>query len=52
MTTGFTVAQVALLACVYLPGVSEPARGAFLLMSLWCFGASLGARFARMGVSK
>lgn len=52
MTTGFTVAQVALLACAYLPGVSEPARGAFLLMSFWCFGASLGARFARKGVSK
>lgn len=52
MTIGFTVAQLTLLACAYMPGVSEPARGAILLMSVWCFGASLGARFVRKGVSK
>lgn len=52
MVTAFSVAQLTLLACAYMPGVSEPARGAILLMSLWCFGASLGARFARKGVSE
>lgn len=52
MVTGFTLAQVLLLLFAYMPGVSEPARGAFLLMSFWCFGAGLGARFARKGVSK
>ena len=52
MVTGFTLAQILLLAFAYMPGVAEPARGAFLLMSFWCFGATLGARFARKGVSK
>lgn len=47
MVTAFSVAQLALLAFALMPGVAEPARGAFLLMSFWCFGASLGARFAR-----
>ena len=49
MIAAFTAAQLALLAFALMPGVSEPARGAFLLMSFWCFGASVGARVAREG---
>lgn len=49
MVTVFTLTQILLLAFAYMPGVAEPARGAFLLMSFWCFGATLGARFAGRG---
>ena len=46
MIVALAVAQIAILACAFMPGVTEPARGALLLMSLWCFGASVGARVA------
>lgn len=46
MASWLVVAQLALLAIAYLPGVSEPAQGALLLTSLWFFGAYLGARLA------
>lgn len=49
MVAAFTIAQILLLAFAHMPGVAEPARGAFLLMSMWCFGATLGARFAGRG---
>ena len=49
MVTVFTLTQILLFAFAYMPGVTEPARGAFLLMSFWCFGATLGARFAGRG---
>lgn len=39
-------AQLALLAFAYMPGVSQPARGAFLLMSFWCFGGMVGSMLA------
>lgn len=49
MVAGFAIAQIVLLAFAYMPGVAEPARGALLLMSFWCFGAALGARLAGRG---
>lgn len=49
MVTVFTLTQILFLAFAHMPGVSEPAHGAFLLMSFWCFGATLGARFAGRG---
>lgn len=49
MVTVFTLTQILFLAFAHMPGVAEPARGAFLLMSFWCFGATLGARFAGRG---
>lgn len=42
----WVVVQISLLACAYLPGVTQPARGAFLLMSFWCFGGMVGSRLA------
>lgn len=35
--------QLLFLACAYMPGVGEPARGALLLISLWFFGMNAGA---------
>lgn len=46
MSGAFVIAQTLLLACAYLPGVAQPARGAFLLISFWCFGGMVGSRLA------
>ncbi len=35
--------QVAFLACAYLPGVVQPAKGALLLVVFWLGGVQLGA---------
>lgn len=42
-----TVLQVAFLACSYMPGVSQPAEGALLLISLWFFGLNVGIAWGR-----
>ena len=44
--TAFALAQALLLAFAHMPGVSQPARGAFLLMSFWCLGGLLGSMLA------
>lgn len=35
--------QVSLLACALMPGVAQPAKGAMLLASFWCWGVQVGA---------
>ena len=42
LSTPVTVLQVIFLACAYMPGVSQPAKGALLLISLWFFGLNVG----------
>ena len=37
---------VVLFAAAFMPGVSEPARGALLLGALFCSGVHLGALLA------
>ena len=39
--------QLLLLACAYMPGVEEPARGAMLLISFCLYGLNLGAGLGR-----
>ncbi len=46
MSYAFIVAQLVLLALAYVPGMSVPARGAFLLASFWCFGGYIGSILA------
>mgnify|MGYP000517958728 CR=1 FL=1 len=35
--------QVSLTACILIPGVAQPARGAMLLASFFCLGVVLGS---------
>lgn len=42
----FLIGCVVLFAAAFMPGVSEPARGALLLGALFCSGGSLGALWA------
>ena len=46
MSVAFVLVQTLLLAFAYMPGVSQPARGSFLLMSFWCFGGMVGSMLA------
>ena len=46
MSSAFVIVQVLFLAFAYMPVVSQPAKGAFLLMSFWCFGGMVGSRLA------
>lgn len=41
-STPVTVLQVIFFACAYMPGMSQPAKGALLLISLWLFGLNVG----------
>lgn len=36
-------AQMALTAASLMPGVAQPAKGAMLLASFWCWGVCLGS---------
>lgn len=39
--------QLLFLACSYMPGVSQPAKGAMMLISLWFFGLNVGIALGR-----
>lgn len=41
--TAALAGQIAFLACAYLPGVAQPAKGVMLLASFWLCGVQLGA---------
>ena len=41
------VLQVVFLVCSYIPGVSQPAKGALLLISLWFFGLNVGVAWCK-----
>ena len=44
--------QVLFLACAYMPGVAQPARGALLLMSLFAFGMNAGIALCKARIEK
>ena len=44
--TAFLIGWAVLFAAAFMPGVSEPARGALLLGALFCSGGNLGALWA------
>ena len=46
LETAFLIGCVVLYAAAFMPGVSEPARGALLLGALFCSGGNLGALWA------
>ena len=46
MSGVFVLVQTLLLAFAYMSGVSQPAKGAFLLASFWCFGGYIGSILA------
>lgn len=39
--------QTVFLACSCMPGVSQPAKGALLLMSLFTFGMNVGIAWCK-----
>ena len=41
-----TVLQIVFLGS-YMPGVSQPAKGALLLISLWFFGLNVGTAWCK-----
>lgn len=46
LATAFLIGWAVLFAAAYMPGVSEPARGALVLGALACSGGCLGALWA------
>ena len=46
LETAFLIGWAVLFAATFMPGVSEPARGALLLGALFCSGGNLGALWA------
>lgn len=46
IAVAFLIGGVVLFAAAFMPGVSEPARGALLLGALFCSGGNLGAIWA------
>lgn len=46
LETAFLIGWAVLFAAAFMPGVSEPARGALLLGALFCSGGNLGALWA------
>nr|WP_187231542.1 hypothetical protein [Collinsella sp. BA40] len=46
IATALLIGCVVLYAAAFMPGVSEPARGALLLGALFCSGGNLGALWA------
>lgn len=46
LETAFLIGWAVLFAAAFMPGVSEPARGALLLGALFCSGGNLGALLA------
>lgn len=46
LETVFLIGWAVLFAAAFMPGVSEPARGALLLGALFCSGGNLGANWA------
>lgn len=45
-SAAFVLAQALLFVFSCMTGVSQPARGALLLISFWCFGGLLGSMLA------
>lgn len=46
LATALLIGCAVLYAAAFMPGVSEPARGALLLGALFCSGGNLGALWA------
>ena len=46
LATALLIGWAVLYAAAFMPGVSEPARGALLLGALFCSGGNLGALWA------
>lgn len=46
LATALLIGWAVLYAAAFMPGVSEPARGALLLGALFCSGGNLGAIWA------
>lgn len=46
LATAFLIGWAVLFAAAFMPGVSEPARGALFLGALFCSGGNLGAIWA------